>query len=97
LDLDYRVFGKGHSIVTGATKTINMSSSGLLLAETAGVVKGQLVELSIRWNPGARGAPGVTLEILGRVLRLDAGGTAIRILRYGFNLRQGPAPGPLPT
>jgi hypothetical protein len=95
LDLEYRVFGKGHSIVTGTTTTINISSSGLLLAQTAGVIKGQLVELSIRWRPGAHGVPGVTLEVLGRVLRLDEGGTAIRILRYGFNIREGPASGPL--
>ena len=84
-DLEYRVFGKGHSIYTGAAKTVNISSEGLLLTGADGVNKGQLVEISIRWNTGAPGAPMADLEILGRVMRVDASGTAVRILRYGFH------------
>jgi len=84
LEVEYRVFGKSHSIIAGNTKTVNISGEGVLLAENAAVVRGQLVELSILWQAGIRGQPNTTLEILGRVLRVDDGGTAVRILRYGF-------------
>jgi hypothetical protein len=84
-DLEYRVFGKGHSICSGAAKTVNISSEGILLTRADGVNKGQLVEISIRWNTGAPGAAVADLEILGRVMRVDASGTAVRILRYGFH------------
>jgi hypothetical protein len=83
-ELEYRVFGKGHSISAGVAKTLNISSEGILLAFTENVSKGQLVEVSIRWHTGARGAPQADLEILGRVIRVDSSGTAVRILRYGF-------------
>ena len=83
-EVEYRVFGKGHSIIAGYTTTVNLSSDGILLEETAALVRGQLVELSILWQAGIRGQPKTTLEILGRVLRVDDGGTAVRILRYGL-------------
>lgn len=87
-ELEYRVFGKGHSISAGLARTMNISSEGVLLTPTEGISKGQLVEVSIRWQTGARGAPKADLEILGRVMRADAAGTAIRILRYGFYPRE---------
>jgi hypothetical protein len=88
LNVEYRVFGKGHSIVTGASRTVNISSGGVLVADAAGMFKGQLVELSIGWQGGARGLPGVTLEVLGRVVRVDVNGTAVRTMRYGFHRRE---------
>ena len=90
-ELEYRVFAKGHSIIAGKTKTVNLSTGGILLAETDGVVTGQLAELSILWQIGIRAQPKRTLEILGRVLRVDDGGTAVRILRYGFRGATSPA------
>jgi hypothetical protein len=83
-DLEYRVFGKGHSIFVGSAKTVNISSGGVLLTPTDQVCKGQLVELSIKWPIGVAGAPGAILEVLGRAQRVDASGTAVRILRFGF-------------
>jgi hypothetical protein len=82
-DLIYRAFGKGHSIVIGAARTVNISSDGVLLNATEGIQKGQLVELSIRWKTFAPNVPETNLEILGRVMRVDATGTAVRVLLYG--------------
>jgi hypothetical protein len=87
--VNYRVFGKGHAVVAGAATTINMSSHGILITPTEGVSKGQVIELSIRWRRGAPGMPKVDLEVLGRVVRVNAQGTAVQILRYGFNTRPG--------
>lgn len=83
-EVEYRVFGRGHSIVSGSSKTINLSSHGILLTPTQNVSKGQLVELSINWQSGVPGAPATDLEILGRVVRVSAAGTAVMILRHGF-------------
>jgi hypothetical protein len=90
-ELEYRVFGKGHSIFAGAARTLNISSEGVLLTPTEGVNRGQVVELSIRWHTGGRCAPRADLEILGRVMRVDSSGTAVRILRYGFYPHGAPA------
>ena len=64
---------------------MNISSQGVLLSHTNGIRKGQLVELSIRWTSGEYRGSKVDLEVLGRVLRVDETGAAVRILRYGFN------------
>jgi hypothetical protein len=87
-DLEYRVFGKGHSIFAGTAKTLNISSGGVLLTPTDQVCRGQLVELSIQWPTRAPGTENAILEILGRAQRVDAAGTAVRILRFGFYPRE---------
>jgi hypothetical protein len=84
-EVNYRVFGKGHAVVSGAATTLNFSSHGILLTATEGVSKGQVMSLSVRWHSGASGMPKVELEIIGRVVRVSAQGTAVQILRYGFN------------
>jgi hypothetical protein len=86
--LEYRVFGKGHAVVSGSATTLNISSHGILLTPTDGVSKGQVIELSIRWNTGAADLPKVSLEVIGRVVRVNGHGTAVQILRYGFNHHQ---------
>ena len=86
LDLEYRVFTKGHSIVFGSARTVNISSEGaLLLPSTEDLKKGQLMALSIRWDTALHAAQKTTLEILGRVTRVDSSGVAIRFLRYGLH------------
>lgn len=91
-EVEYRVFGKGHSIFAGTARTLNISSHGVLLTPTEGTSKGQLIELSIKWNSGASGSPKVDLEVLGRVIRIDSRGTAVQILRYGFNPHEARSP-----
>lgn len=91
-DVEYRVFGKGHSIIAGTARTLNISSHGVLLAPTEGASKGQFIELSISWNSGAPEAQKVELEVLGRVIRVDSRGTAVHILRYGFLTQAAPTP-----
>jgi hypothetical protein len=83
-DLEYRVFTKGHSVVAGSARTVNISSGGVLLTSTEGIKKGELMEISIRWQTVVPTAPNTKLEILGRVIRVDSSGTAVRILRYGL-------------
>jgi hypothetical protein len=85
--VEYRVFGKGHAVVSGAATTMNFSSHGILLTPTEGVSKGQVIEVSVRWSEGTGGMPRVDLEIIGRVVRVGPQGTAVQILRYGFNPR----------
>ena len=84
-EVEYRVFGKGHAVVSGAATTLNFSSHGILLTATEGVNKGQVISLSVRWSTGELAMPKVDLEIIGRVVRVSEQGTAVQILRYGFN------------
>lgn len=86
--MEYRIFGKSHSIAAGFGEILNMSSRGLLVNVDDEVSKGQLVEVSIDWRIYPNRPPVADLIVLGRVVRSSPGGSAIRILRYGFYPRR---------
>src|ERR1035438_10272506 len=88
LDLHYRLRKKDRLVGEGSGKTVNISSKGVLL-ELFGQTypKGAVAELSIHW-PVAQG-PQVRqrLSVVGVVLRSDAHGVALRIMRHDFSRR----------
>ena len=84
LCVEYRIFGRSHTIAAGNAEIVNMSSHGLLINTSEGVTKGQLIELSIVWRLYPDQPPVADLLILGRVIRSGPEGSAVKILRYGF-------------
>ena len=97
LHFDYRVFGRDGSIQEGWGRTLNMSSGGLLVAPDQPICKGRTIEITVQLSAQFRDAPGPRLLVLGHVLRSDATGAAIRILRHGFihvSSRKLPVPRP---
>jgi hypothetical protein len=61
-----------------------MSSSGLLVASDQPICKGRTIEITVQLPTQFKDAPCPRLVVLGHVLRSDATGAAIRILRHGF-------------
>jgi hypothetical protein len=84
LQFDYRVFGRDGSVQEGWGRTLNLSSGGLLVAPDQPICKGRTIEITVQLPAQFKDAPGPRLVVLGHVLRSDAAGAAIRILRHGF-------------
>lgn len=84
LELEYTIL-KGEKIVgTGAGKTGNISSGGVLFHTSDGVPNGPNVELAVRWPAVLGNAPFLELFISGRLVRNSAQGVAMRMTRYHF-------------
>jgi hypothetical protein len=71
-------------VSTGAGKTGNISSGGVLFHAADGMPKGPNVELAVRWPAVLGNAPFLELRISGRMVRSDSNGVAMRMSRYHF-------------
>ncbi len=84
LDLEFRIIDGDKVVSTGAGKTGNISSGGVLFYAAEGVPNGPHVELTVRWPAVLGNAPFLELRIFGRLVRNDSQGLAIRMSRYHF-------------
>ena len=84
LQMEYKVMEGGEVIGTGAGKTENISSGGVLFQPEGLMAEGPTVELSIRWPALPGDEPCMDLRVSGRVLRSDANGTAVQMCRHHF-------------
>lgn len=84
LDLEYRILKDNRVVSTGAGRTANLSSGGVLFHADDSVPYGPSVELSVRWPAVLGNAPFLELCISGRLVRNDAQGVALRMSRYHF-------------
>ena len=84
LHFEYRLFRRDRSVQEGWGQTLNMSSGGLLVAPDQPICKGRTIEITVQLPAQFKETPGARLVVLGHVLRSDATGAAIRILRHGF-------------
>jgi hypothetical protein len=78
LNRDRQVLGRGKS------HTVDISRTGVLLRTRGYYPLGASAELLIEWPAPGENATAVHLRILGAVVRHDERGTAIEILRHGF-------------
>ncbi len=84
LDLEYRIMKDDRVVATGAGRTGNLSSGGVLFHPADEVESGPSVELAVRWPAVLGNAPFLELCISGRLVRNDGGGVAIRMSKYHF-------------
>ncbi|MDE3167221.1 MAG: PilZ domain-containing protein [Acidobacteriota bacterium] len=84
LAFDFRAFGRDHSVAVGTGTTLNMSSHGLLIQTATPIVRSGMIELSVHLPESADAERAANLVILGQIVRADANGAAVRILRHGF-------------
>ena len=84
LDLEFRIIDDGKVVSTGAGKTGNISSGGVLFHAGEGVPSGPHVELTVRWPAVLGNTPFLELRIFGRLVRNDSHGLAMRMSRYHF-------------
>lgn len=84
LDLEFRIMDGDDVVSTGAGKTGNISSGGVLFYAAEDVPSGPHVELAVHWPAVLGNAPFLELRIFGRLVRNDSQGLAMRMSRYHF-------------
>ena len=84
LDLEFRIVDGDRVVSTGAGRTGNISSGGVLFHASDDVLSGPQVEIAVRWPAVLGNAPFLELRISGRVVRNDSNGVAMRMSRYHF-------------
>lgn len=89
-EVKYRVIHKS-SRISGAGKTLNMASGGLLFTTEEKLPIGRTVEVAVNWPARLDGVCPLKFVATGRVIRSDGECAAIRIERYEFRTRGGAA------
>jgi hypothetical protein len=84
----YRVVHSGAAEATGIGKTLNIGSGGILFTTAEKLPVGKQVELAVNWPARLGGTCPLKFVATGRVVRSDAGKTAVRIERYEFKTRR---------
>lgn len=90
LDLEFKVIDGGAVVSSGAGKTQNLSSGGVLF-RTAKPVNRGLAEISIHWPAVLGGIPFIELHISGHIIRSDGTGAVVRLSHYEFQKAGNPA------
>jgi hypothetical protein len=80
----YRILNKRGAEESGAGKTINMSSSGVLFTTESLLLPGRKVELAISWPAQLDNKCALKFVARGRIARSEDGQAAIEIQQYEF-------------
>ena len=86
-DVRYRVLQSKTGQVSGAGKTVDISSGGILFTTNEHLQPGRLIEISVNWPARLDGTCALQLVATGRVVRSDRDTAAVRIERYEFKTR----------
>ena len=90
LDVSYEVLNKDYAAAVGKATTRNISRTGVLFdagrrrSKGALSIPGSIARLAIDWPVRYEDSIPIELHIIGKVIRSDQQGTAIKILRHGF-------------
>ena len=85
MNLRYRLSSNGQGSASEASGcVVDISSTGILFSPRLSHPQDAVMVLSIDWPVRRDEAPPIRLSVLGMVVRSDNRGTAIRVLRHGF-------------
>ena len=85
MNFSYRLLSKGQVSAQDASGcVVDISSTGILFRPRLSHPRDTAMVLSIDWPVRRDNAPPTRLSVRGKVVRSDNRGTAIRILRHGF-------------
>jgi len=84
LDVQYKLRNKSEVTRLGTGKTSNISSGGIFLQTGSALPTGAEIELLMRWPFFLDGTCPLKLMVQGKILRSDASGTAVQLLRHEF-------------
>ena len=85
MDFRYRLSRSGQGTTPVASGcVVDISRTGILFSPRLSYPEDGVMVLLIDWPARRDKAPPVRLSVLGTVVRSDARGTAIRIMRHGF-------------
>jgi hypothetical protein len=83
LNVRYHTFGKS-TVISGEGRTVNVSSSGVLVASSDKMSEGMRLKLTIEWPSLLNGTTPLQLVTFGRVVRSDASSFAVALEHYQF-------------
>jgi hypothetical protein len=86
-EVRYKVLQGKAENTSGAGKTLNIGSSGILFTTEERLPMGKMVELSVNWPARLGGTCPLKFVALGRVVRSDVDKAAVKIERYEFKTR----------
>jgi c-di-GMP-binding flagellar brake protein YcgR len=92
-DIRYKVLNKKSANETGAGRTINMSSSGILFTTDHVLLPGRTLEVAVSWPAQLNDRCALKLVARGRVVRFETGKAAIEIQHYEFRTAGSPGMG----
>src|SRR5579863_2746399 len=84
LDVEYKLFRKRQVALHGFGKTLNISSTGVLLSVHDSLPIAGLIELAINWPRFLEGFCPLKLKIRGRIIRSDVKEAAVQIYHDEF-------------
>lgn len=84
LDLRWSVVRRRKVLASGAGRTLDLSSSGLLFDAGRPLPVGSRVELSIAWPALLYKTTSIQLMVYGRIIRADGSRNAVLMVRHEF-------------
>ena len=87
MELRYKLVARGQAGLNGTGKTYNISSGGVLFETDQLLPVGSFVEVAIHWPVLLQETCPLTLLVVGRIVRADGRGAAVRTTRYEFLTR----------
>jgi hypothetical protein len=87
LTLRFKISHRRKIVVSGTGRTVDMSSSGLLVVTDQYLEPGMQVELSIDWPVRLHGETALQLVVFGMVVRVAGSQAGIRMKRCDFHTR----------
>ena len=85
-ELKYKLL-HGKTATSGAGRTLNIGSGGVLFTTEQRLPMGRMVELSVNWPARLDGTCALKFVAIGRVIRSESDKAAVRIERYEFRTR----------
>ena len=92
-DVRYTIMNRRGDDEAGEGRTINMSSSGVLISSGQMLLPGRRVEVAISWPAQLNNKVALKLVARGRVVRFEQGRAAVEIQQYEFRTQSGAAAG----
>jgi hypothetical protein len=86
-EMYYRVIRKHVAVETGRGRTVNISSSGILIETDHALPAGLRVDLSIAWPVRLHNVTPLQLCLKARTIRTEGYRTALKIFRHEFRTR----------
>ena len=91
-DVRFKVLNYKAGDETGAGKTVNMSSRGVLFTTDLHIARGKKVEVAISWPAQLNSVTPLKLVASGRVIRSEEGTVAVEIQHTEFRTQSNAAP-----
>jgi c-di-GMP-binding flagellar brake protein YcgR len=95
-DVRYKVLNKKNGEEAGTGRTVNMSSTGVLITTDQMLLPSRRIEVSISWPAELNGKCALRLVATGRVVRFGDGKAAIEIQQHEFRTQAKAATAPVP-